>query len=148
MTPDKPAAFVIEWARACVDAGADIVTASGPHMMRGIEIYNGKPIFYSLGNLWFEFETVDLLPADSYEMWDLDSQALTPADLYDAALLGFHHWALRRHARQLHRCLEQRGALLLVEPGTEAQERAACTALLRYASGGVQTHEIARLQES
>ncbi|HYI15891.1 MAG TPA: CapA family protein, partial [Thermomicrobiales bacterium] len=89
--PDKPAAFVIEWARACVDAGADVVTASGPHMMRGIEIYNGKPIFYSLGNLWFEFETVDLLPADSYEMWKLDSQMTTPADLYDSALLGFHH---------------------------------------------------------
>jgi poly-gamma-glutamate capsule biosynthesis protein CapA/YwtB (metallophosphatase superfamily) len=91
VTPDKPAAFVIEWARACIDAGADIVTASGPHMMRGIEIYNGKPIFYSLGNLWFEFETVDLLPADSYEMWKLDSQTTTPADLYDNGLLGFHH---------------------------------------------------------
>ncbi len=88
---DKPAAFIIEWARACVDAGADIVTASGPHMMRGIEIYNGKPIFYSLGNLWFEFETVDLLPADSYEMWQLDSQTPTPADLYDTSLMGFHH---------------------------------------------------------
>jgi hypothetical protein len=60
------------------------------------------------------------------------------------ALLSLHHWALRRHARQLHRCLEQEGALLLVEPGTEAEERAACTALLRYASGGLQTHEIAR----
>jgi hypothetical protein len=64
------------------------------------------------------------------------------------ALLGLHHWALRRHARQLHRCLEEGGALLLVEPGTEADERAACTVLLRYASGGVQTHEIARSEES
>src|SRR5262249_3374321 len=63
------------------------------------------------------------------------------------ALLAFHHWALRRHARQLHRCLEEGGALLLVEPESEAEERTACTALLRYASGGVQTHEIARVQE-
>jgi hypothetical protein len=63
------------------------------------------------------------------------------------ALLGFQHWALRRQAHQLHRCLEQGGALLLVEAGTEAEERAACTALLRYASGGVQTHEMARSQE-
>jgi hypothetical protein len=60
------------------------------------------------------------------------------------ALLGFHHWSLRRHARQLHLYLEQGGALLLVEPDTEAEERAACTALLRHASGGVQTHEIVR----
>jgi poly-gamma-glutamate capsule biosynthesis protein CapA/YwtB (metallophosphatase superfamily) len=91
VSPELPAAFIIEWARACVDAGADIVTASGPHMMRGIEIYHGKPIFYSLGNLWFEFETVDVLPADSYEMWKLDPLTGTPADLYDTSLLGFHH---------------------------------------------------------
>ncbi|MGH9173145.1 MAG: CapA family protein, partial [Vicinamibacterales bacterium] len=89
--PDIPAKFIVAWARDCIDAGADIVTASGPHMMRGIEIYNGKPIFYSLGNLWFEFETVDLLPADSYEMWKLDTQKSTPADLYDTSLMGFHH---------------------------------------------------------
>jgi hypothetical protein len=63
------------------------------------------------------------------------------------ALLGFHHWALRRHARQLHCRLEEGAALLLVEPDTEAEERAARTVLLPYASGGVQTHEIARPQE-
>jgi hypothetical protein len=61
------------------------------------------------------------------------------------ALLGFQHWALRRQAQQLHRCLEEGGALLLIEAETEAEERAACTALLRYASGGVQTHEMARV---
>jgi hypothetical protein len=38
--------------------------------------------------------------------------------------------------------------LLLVEPDTDAEERAACTVLLRHASGGVQTHEIPRLQLS
>lgn len=89
--PELPAEFIIEWAHACIDAGADIVTASGPHLMRGIEIYNGKPVFTSLGNLWFEFETVDLLPADSYELWKLDPLTGTPADLYDTSLLGFHH---------------------------------------------------------
>lgn len=87
---EKPAGFIGEFARACIDAGADIVTGSGPHIMRGIEIYKGKPIFYSLGNLWFEFETVNRIPADSYEMHKLDSQNLSPADFYDQALLGFH----------------------------------------------------------
>jgi hypothetical protein len=62
------------------------------------------------------------------------------------ALLGFHQWSLRRQARQLHLYLEQGGALLLVEPDTEAVERATCTVLLQHASGGVQTHEIARSQ--
>lgn len=38
----------------------------GPHELRGIEIYEGKPIFYSLGNFLFETETVDLQPYDAY----------------------------------------------------------------------------------
>jgi len=37
-------------ARAAVDAGADIFIGHGPHTLRGIEVYQGKPIFYSLGN--------------------------------------------------------------------------------------------------
>jgi hypothetical protein len=38
------------WARAVLDAGADAVVGHGPHVLRGIEFYGGKPIFYSLGN--------------------------------------------------------------------------------------------------
>jgi hypothetical protein len=62
------------------------------------------------------------------------------------ALLRFHHWPLQRQAEQLHRHLREGGALLLVETQADAEERAACTALLRHASGGVQTHEIAKPQ--
>lgn len=70
-----------------------------------------------------------------------------PAAEQDArALLGLNHWALRRQAQQLDRHLRAGGALLLVEPHTDAEEWEACTALLRHASGGVQTHEIARLK--
>ena len=72
--------------------------------------------------------------------------ASTAAEQDARALLGLHHWALRRQAQQLHRHLREGGALLLVEPGDDAEERAACKALLRHASGGVQTHEIARPQ--
>jgi poly-gamma-glutamate synthesis protein (capsule biosynthesis protein) len=41
-------------AHAFIDAGADIVVGSHPHVIEGIEIYKGKPIFYSLGNLVFD----------------------------------------------------------------------------------------------
>ena len=36
-----------------IDAGADMVIGSHPHVLQGIEYYKGKPIFYSLGNFVF-----------------------------------------------------------------------------------------------
>ncbi len=36
-----------------IDAGADGVIGAHPHVVQGIERYNGKPIFYSLGNYIF-----------------------------------------------------------------------------------------------
>jgi poly-gamma-glutamate capsule biosynthesis protein CapA/YwtB (metallophosphatase superfamily) len=41
---------VIRFARAAVDAGADLVLGHGPHVPRAIEVYRGKLIAYSLGN--------------------------------------------------------------------------------------------------
>ncbi len=38
------------FARWAIDAGADLVIGSGPHVMRGIETYRGRLIAYSLGN--------------------------------------------------------------------------------------------------
>lgn len=44
----------VELAHAFVDAGADVVVGMHPHVVQGIEIYKGKTIFYSLGNLIFD----------------------------------------------------------------------------------------------
>lgn len=41
---------VVEFARAAVDAGADIVFGHGPHVPRAAELYKDRIIFYSLGN--------------------------------------------------------------------------------------------------
>jgi poly-gamma-glutamate synthesis protein (capsule biosynthesis protein) len=71
-----PAKFVVTFARACIDAGADVFIGHGPHALRGIEIYRGKPIFYSLGNFIFQSETIRFLPAESYEDYGLDSNSL------------------------------------------------------------------------
>ncbi|MFM8593894.1 MAG: CapA family protein, partial [Chloroflexota bacterium] len=47
-------AIVPEWAqagaRAAIDAGAAMVITQHPHVIQGMEIYNGKPIVYSVGN--------------------------------------------------------------------------------------------------
>jgi poly-gamma-glutamate capsule biosynthesis protein CapA/YwtB (metallophosphatase superfamily) len=46
------------FARRMIDAGADMVVGSHPHVTQGAEIYHGKPIVYSLGNFLFNgFET-------------------------------------------------------------------------------------------
>lgn len=46
--------YCFEVGRAAVDSGADVVLGGHPHMLKGAEIYKGRPIFYSLGNFAFE----------------------------------------------------------------------------------------------
>lgn len=44
----------VELGHAFVDAGADFVIGHHPHVVENFEIYNGVPIFYSLGNFIFD----------------------------------------------------------------------------------------------
>jgi poly-gamma-glutamate synthesis protein (capsule biosynthesis protein) len=37
-------------AYAAIDAGADVVFGHGSHVVKGVEVYKGKPIMYCLGN--------------------------------------------------------------------------------------------------
>lgn len=41
-------------ARAAIRAGADLVLGHHPHTLQGIEVYQGKPILYSMGNFVFD----------------------------------------------------------------------------------------------
>lgn len=49
----KPEEYQRTLARQYIDAGADLVVGSHPHVLQGIEYYKGKPILYSLGNFVF-----------------------------------------------------------------------------------------------
>jgi poly-gamma-glutamate synthesis protein (capsule biosynthesis protein) len=40
-------------AHAAIDSGADLVIGEHPHVLQGIETYNGKQIVYSLGNFCY-----------------------------------------------------------------------------------------------
>ena len=46
----EPRGDVVRFARMVVDAGADLVIGHGPHVIRAMELYNGRLIAYSLGN--------------------------------------------------------------------------------------------------
>ncbi len=50
----RPPEFYVELAHRSIDAGADVFVGSGVQTLRGIEIYNGKPIFYGLGEFFRE----------------------------------------------------------------------------------------------
>ncbi len=44
--------------KAYIDAGADLIVGAHAHQLQGIDYYKGKPIFYNLGNFWFNDYTL------------------------------------------------------------------------------------------
>jgi poly-gamma-glutamate capsule biosynthesis protein CapA/YwtB (metallophosphatase superfamily) len=93
----RPAPFIEEFARRAIDAGATAVIGHGPHMLRGIEFYKGKPIFYSLGSLLMEFEAgMQKMTPEMYETYGFTKESL-PSDLHmsrahdaDGKAIGFY----------------------------------------------------------
>jgi poly-gamma-glutamate capsule biosynthesis protein CapA/YwtB (metallophosphatase superfamily) len=81
-TPGELPDFAHAFARACIDAGADVVHGHGPHQDRGIEIYKGKPIFHALGNFIMQNDLVKWEPRDAFLRLGLSPES-TPADMYD-----------------------------------------------------------------
>ncbi|GAB3141014.1 CapA family protein [Amycolatopsis stemonae] len=49
------AEYQVTYGRAAIDAGADLVAGHGPHTVQAVEVYRGRPILYSLGNLVFDW---------------------------------------------------------------------------------------------
>ena len=69
--------------RRAIDAGADLVIGSGPHVLRGIEIYNGKPIFYSVGNFVYQYRTPNRIPVDLIHQRDGEIARPTNVSVWD-----------------------------------------------------------------
>ena len=60
------AEFLPELLHQAIDAGADIVIRHGPHILGGLEIYKGKPIFYGLSSLFFDFGSPEAASDPAY----------------------------------------------------------------------------------
>lgn len=73
----EPPRFVQRFARAAIDAGAAIVVGHGPHRLRGVEVYGGGVILYSLGNFFYQPLRVDFRAANPFDRG---------ANLYEAAV--------------------------------------------------------------
>lgn len=78
---DLPAEFVIESARAMVEAGAHAVVCHGAHIIRGVEFHQGRPIFYGLHSLFFDLESGDVVPEEMYTRYGLPRDSY-PSDLH------------------------------------------------------------------
>lgn len=74
---DLPPDFLPVFAHDCIDAGADVIAVSGPHRLRGVEVYGGKPIFYSLGNFVFQLAAMQPEPEDEFRVTRLNPATAT-----------------------------------------------------------------------
>jgi len=69
--------------RRAVEAGADLVLGTGPHVLRGIEIYKGHPIFYSLGDFIYQYRTPERIPADLLHQRDIEMPRPANVSVWD-----------------------------------------------------------------
>lgn len=78
-----PQPFQVKLGRTFVDAGADVVLGHHPHVLQGAEVYKGKPIFYSMGNLLSPLPSDTGLAKLTFSGTDFQS-----ADFYAARIGG------------------------------------------------------------
>lgn len=92
---DFPNEYQKELARRYIDAGADVIVGSHPHVLQGIEFYNGKWIAYSLGN--FIYTTRDDGQEDTYKTWEsgvLEAECDKNGDCQLQIIPVYNKWAL------------------------------------------------------
>ena len=77
---DTQPAFLVDVAHALIDAGADAFIGHGVHRLWPIEIYQGKPICYGLGNFIFP----DILEPVTEILYDDARDSITAGKATDA----------------------------------------------------------------
>ena len=73
VVPTMIADYQKEAAYAAIDAGADVVLQHHSHILKGMEFYQGKPIFYSLNNFALDYNR---LKPNPHKAWDLGYRKL------------------------------------------------------------------------
>ncbi|MGY4257646.1 poly-gamma-glutamate capsule biosynthesis protein CapA/YwtB (metallophosphatase superfamily) [Bradyrhizobium sp. USDA 4516] len=84
---NEPPDYEQSFAHRLIDAGADAYIGHGPHQLRGIEIYKGKPIFYSLGNFIMD-DLRTPIGADMFAAQGKDPRLDTDAEVTAAEMGG------------------------------------------------------------
>ena len=84
---EEPDFFIEEFARACIDSGASAVVGSGTHQIKAIELYKGRPIFYSIANFIFEAIACEnpFTPQDHLEKYGAPDKTLREVEALRSA---------------------------------------------------------------
>ncbi|MEY9981463.1 poly-gamma-glutamate capsule biosynthesis protein CapA/YwtB (metallophosphatase superfamily) [Bradyrhizobium yuanmingense] len=84
----EPSDYERSFAHRLIDAGADAYVVHGPHQLRGIEVYKGRPILYSLGNFIMD-ELRTPVGADMFAAHGKDPRTDTDAEVSVAEMIGW-----------------------------------------------------------
>jgi Bacterial capsule synthesis protein PGA_cap len=82
-----------EVARAVIDAGADMIIGHGPHLLKAVEIFRGKPVFYSISGFCIdsprEIVEAGMARNDEFrELIEAHQATTTPTD-YDEWFMAY-----------------------------------------------------------
>ncbi|HZJ99928.1 MAG TPA: CapA family protein [Tissierellaceae bacterium] len=85
---EEPREIDIIAAKKMIDKGADVIAGHHPHILQGIEIYKGSPIFYSLGNFVFgsrsKLTSNTIIAQLSFNGKDLKSVNIIPFEIINS----------------------------------------------------------------
>ena len=87
---ENPADFIVEF------AGAHAVIGHGPHLLRPVELYKGRPIFYSLGDFVIHNECIPFAPEEMFAQQKLTSDA-TMRDIFCDRSANYTRGLMRDH---------------------------------------------------
>jgi len=84
---ETPPDFLPTVAHDILDGGADAFVGHGPHRLRGIEIYKGKPIFYSLGDFIYMSHSREAISPQEEEHMKSDPADMTSAEIMQQRMM-------------------------------------------------------------
>lgn len=102
------------FARALVDAGADVVFGHSPHIVRGVEVYRGRPILYAAGDFVDDYAVDPVERNDRAFVFVVRTEGAVPAELrlHPTEIVDFHARVARRHAAEIAHEMARRCARL------------------------------------
>jgi poly-gamma-glutamate capsule biosynthesis protein CapA/YwtB (metallophosphatase superfamily) len=102
------------FARALVDAGADVVFGHSPHVVRGVEVYRDRPILYGAGDFVDDYAIDPIERNDRSFVFVLRAEDAVPTELrlHPTEIVDFHARLADRHAAEIADDMAQRCAAL------------------------------------